>query len=254
MSPEPRRNLVPPLGLTLSLIGIVAIGWLAATGRLGLYIHPRYFVFTTVVVGLALVATIATWAVLGRAPGDDHDEHEHESTGPLGGRLRGAGGALAALALVVGLLVLPPSTLTSATVQQRDVNSSIDEASSATLIGADPSTFSVRDWSALLGNPATAAGFAGQQATLVGFVSASEDGDPDVFFLTRFVVTCCTVDAMPVGVPVSAPAWASDYPVDTWLEVTGTFVTTSDPASSYSLMLKPASVAPVDQPAQPYEY
>ena len=59
MSSENPRFRRPPVGLVLSLVGIVATGWLAATGQLGLYIHPRYFVFTTVVAGLALIATVA---------------------------------------------------------------------------------------------------------------------------------------------------------------------------------------------------
>lgn len=255
MPSEPRRRLpLPPAGLLLGLIGIIATVWLAATGRLGLYIHPRYFVFTTIVVALAGVATVAAFAIL---PGhhddhDTHDDHDHAPQGALRRRFRGVGTVTAGLALVVGLLVLPPSTLTSSTVEQRDLNSSIDSGT-ITLVGADPSGFALRDWAALLANPSTAVGYAGRQATLSGFVTAAPDGNPDVLFLARFVVTCCTVDAQPVGVPVAVPGWADSYPVDGWLEVTGTFVTTTA-AGANTVVLKPSTITPIEQPAQPYDY
>lgn len=245
----PRRPSWPPAGLLLGLIGIVATLWLAATGQLGLYIHPRYFLFTTIAAGLALVATVAAHALLAR----NRTGRDHEPERPVRHWLRGSGSLLAGLALVVGLLVLPPATLSSSTVSQRELNSSLDEGA-ITLVGADPATFSLRDWAAMLADSATATGYAGQQASLTGFVTPSPDGDPDVFYLARFVVTCCTVDAQPVGVPVAAAGWVEDYPVDGWLEVTGTFVTTSNTTSTRAVVLKPTSLVPVEQPAQPYDF
>ncbi|MDQ7991685.1 MAG: TIGR03943 family protein [Propionicimonas sp.] len=251
MSSEPPRRR-PPAGLLLGLIGIVATCWLAATGQLGLYIHPRYFVFTTVAVVLALVATVVAFALLPGDAGDDHDDHDHAPQGRTRRRLRGAGTVLAGLALVVGLLVIPPATLSTATLEQRDLNSSLD-TDAVTLVGADPAGFALRDWAALVANPSTALGYAGQQATLSGFVTPSPDGNPDVLYLARFVVTCCTVDAQPVGVPVAVPGWADTYPVDGWLEVTGTFVATSD-GSSTVIVLKPSTLESIEIPAQPYDF
>jgi len=241
-----RRSPWPSTGLLLALTGSIATLWLAATGQLGLYIHPRYFTFTAILVGLGLVATIAAHAIA--EPGDDHD---HPAPTGWRGRLQGSGGVLAALALVVGLLVLPPATLTTTTVEQRDLNSSIE--ADAQLVGADPATFQLRDWAALLSHPATAVTYAGQQITLSGFVTPAPDGNPDVFYLARFVVTCCTVDAQPVGIPVTSPAWADSHPVDGWLEVTGTLVT-SEASTTGGVVLKPSSIDSIERPAQPYDY
>lgn len=241
------RFRLPPAGLLLSLVGIIATGWLALTGQLGLYIHPRYFGFTVAVIALALVATVAAFALLPTG-GDDHD-HDHEAVGPARRRLRVAGHAVAGIGLAVALLVLPPAALTSSTVQQRDLNAV--ETDTVTLVGADPAGFALRDWAALLADPGTALAYAGQQATLSGFVTTASDGNPDLFFLARFVVTCCTVDAQPVGVPVAVQGWADQYPVDGWLEVTGTFVTTGEEGT---VVLKPSTITPIDQPAQPYDY
>ncbi len=244
-----RRFRRPPTGLLLGLIGIVTVLWLAATGQLALYIHPRYFTFTTVAAGLALVATVAAYALL---PSQGHEGHEHAPAGALRRRLGVAGRTAAGIGLVIALLVLPPATLSSSTVQQRDLNAGVD-TDTLTLVGADPSGFALRDWAALLADPATAAAYAGREATLSGFVTPSPDGDPDVLYLARFVVTCCTVDAQPVGIPVAVPAWADAYPVDGWLEVTGTFVsTTADGAAR--VVLKPSALTPIDQPAQPYDF
>ena len=250
MRSERRRLPAPPAGLLLSLIGIVATGWLAVTGQLGLYIHPRYFGFTIAVVGFALVATIAAYAALPRPDHHGDHDHDHGADSPARRRLRVAGQAVAGVGLAVALLVLPPAALTSSTVKQRDLNASV-ETDTITLVGADPSGFALRDWAALLADPATALTYAGRQATLSGFVTAAPGGDPDVLYLARFVVTCCTVDAQPVGVPVAVQGWADQYPVDGWLEVTGTFVTSGDAGR---VVLKPSTITPIDQPAQPYDY
>lgn len=234
----------------LSLIGIVATGWLAATGQLGLYIHPRYFVFTTVVAALALAASIAAYALLPAA--DDRDDHDHTPTGVLRRRLGGTGTVLIGLGLAGALLVLPPATLSTATVEQRDLNASVD-TDTITLVGVDPASFTLRDWAGLLAEPSTAVSYAGQQVSLSGFVTPAPDGDPDVLYLARFVVTCCTVDAQPVGIPVAVPGWTDSYPVDGWLQVTGSFVTTAG-GSATAVVLKPTSVEVIAQPAQPYDF
>ena len=50
-------------GVVLSLIGVVSTLWLAATGRLGLYIHPRYFEFSVILAAVAVVAFAVTLVV-----------------------------------------------------------------------------------------------------------------------------------------------------------------------------------------------
>jgi uncharacterized repeat protein (TIGR03943 family) len=240
----------PTLGLVLALIGSVATLWLASTGRLGLYIHPRYFVFTTIVVGLGLVGTVAAHAIAGREPADDHDHDHPEPTG-WRRRLRGSGGALAVLALGLGLLVIPPATLTSSTVEQRSLNSSAD--AELQLMGGDPAHFQLRDWAALLSRHSTATAYAGQEITLSGFVTSGRTQNPDLFYLARFVVVCCTVDAQPVGVPVALENWAANHPKDSWVQLTGTLVLSDDPTLS-GVVLKPTAIEAIEQPAQPYDF
>ncbi len=234
----------------LALIGSVATLWLAATGQLGLYIHPRYFTFTTIVVGLGLIATIAAYAIAGRQTSDEH-EHDHRDVSGWRRRLKGSGGALAAVALVIGLLVMPPATLTTATVDQRSLNSSAE--ADIQLMGGDPANFQLRDWAAVLSRHSTAVTYAGQELTLSGFVTQARSRNPDIFYLARFVVVCCTVDARPVGVPVAMADWADSYQVDSWVQVTGTLVIT-DATTPGGVVLKPTSIEAIERPDQPYDF
>ena len=82
--------------------------------------------------------------------------------------------------------------------------------------------------------------------------------DPDdpqnVFYVARFVITCCAVDAQPVGVPVYQPGWQEQHPVDSWVQVAGRFAATPSAASAQPIAIVPTSVTSVDQPAEPYVY
>jgi uncharacterized repeat protein (TIGR03943 family) len=243
-------------GVALSLIGIVATLWLGLTGQLALYIHPRYFVFTIVMAAIAAVLVLAAFA-LGPAAQDGHG-HEHADAGM--GRWRWlwpAGSILTIAAAVVGLLVLPPSTLTTATVSQRGLNGSasvLTQNEAGKLAGGDYSAFTVRDWASLLRSGAGLDFFAGKTATVTGFVTPDKNDPANVFFVTRFVVTCCAVDAQPIGVPVYHPGWQNEYKTDSWVTTTSGFHANPDAAGGESIVLIPDVITPTAQPAQPYVY
>ena len=275
-------------GILLSLVGIVAIIWLAVTGQLGLYIHPRYYEFTVIMAVLAGIVVLAAFAIVPTATEADHGDHEHAhgdhahehgdhdhehaadaAAGDLGaavpsppaGRRRETVWAVAAGVVIAGtvgaLLIVPPSTLTTATVDQRDLNASAavtDTSATETLVGSDTAAFTIKDWASLLRQGAGEDYFAGKTATLTGFVTPDPTDPDDVFYVARFVVTCCAVDAQPVGVPVYLPGWQDSYAVDTWVEASGTFGTNPSTASSQPIVFEPADITPVDQPAEPYVY
>ncbi|HLT67686.1 MAG TPA: DUF1980 domain-containing protein, partial [Microbacterium sp.] len=66
-------------GLLLVLVGVAAIVWLASSGRLGLYIHPRYFEFTVIMAVLAGVVAIVAAAFVPQM-GPEDDEHGHAAS------------------------------------------------------------------------------------------------------------------------------------------------------------------------------
>ncbi|WP_228512465.1 TIGR03943 family protein [Clavibacter sp. VKM Ac-2872] len=259
------------VGLVLLAACIVSTLWLTVTGQLGLYIHPRYFVFTGIMAVIGLVATIAGFALRPAEAADDHDhahdhDHDHDGGGSpspaarstLRARVSRVAVAAVVTVTVVAVLVLPPRTLTQSTVTQRALNSSTvasDAAPDQELLGtSDFSTLGVKDWSQLLAQTTDPTFFTSKSVDITGFVSADPDDPDDVFYVTRFVVTCCAVDAQPVGVPVYQPDWKSTLQTDEWVRVTGPFASNPSAKSRQPLAVMPQGVEPVDQPADPYVY
>ena len=248
------------LGVTLSLIGVVAILWLGATGRLELYIHPRYVVFTIVMAVIGGAASIAAFLVIPGRSGHDGHAHDHdelpEDAPRTGWRAAVAitGSVVLITGAVVALLVLPPATLTSTTAENRDIAGSTALASADTtqLVGGDSTTFTVKDWATLLHQGLGDDFFAGKPAAISGFLVATDD--PDVVYVARFLVTCCAVDAQPLAVPVLLPGWQDDFAADDWVEVTGGFTPNPDAAAAEPIVLVPQTVTQISQPAQPYVY
>ncbi|NQX28445.1 TIGR03943 family protein [Microbacteriaceae bacterium VKM Ac-2854] len=232
-------------GVLLSLVGVAATLWLGATGRLGLYIHPRYFVFTMVLALIAAVILIAAFAVL-------PDEHEHDQKRSV---WPAVGGAAIVLGSVAALLVVPPATLTTATAAQREVNTSaVDASVAAAAPTGDYADFTVRDWATLLRQGASEQFLADKTAAVSGFVTPDARDPDNVFYVARFVVTCCAVDAQPVGVPIHQPGWQDVYAVDSWLEVSGGFGSNPSVLSTEPIVLVPDTVTAIDEPAMPYVY
>jgi putative membrane protein len=271
-------------GVLLTLVVGISTLWLSATGQLVLYIHPRYVVFTVIMIAIGMVLSLGVLLLApssrgaddGHDHGDGHDhsgEHDHAvlAVAPAERprrRRRGraaartaavAAGALVTTAVAVSLVVLPPATLTSATAGQRDVNSStaslagtsVEDAASADAEAY--AAFSVLDWAGLLRQTSDLSFFEGKTADVVGFVVPAGD-DPDVFYVSRFVVTCCAVDAQPVGVPVHLVDWRSQVSADEWLDVSGGFQTNPSSTSSDPIALVPDSLEEVGQPSDPYLY
>jgi len=242
-------------GIGLSLVIVVATIWLGATGQLGLYIHPRYFIFTTVMAVLGLVFVVASFMFRGQAAG------EPAVRSSAGRRALALGGSAVLLAIAaVTVLALPPTTLTSATATQREVNSGgLDSEAAASdaaaLVGnGDYERLSVKEWVSLLAQSEDPALYADKTAKITGFVLPDAADPENVFYVARFVVTCCAVDAQPIGVAVYQPGWQADYDTDDWVQVTGAFVSSPSARSADTLAVLPTTIEPVDQPSDPYVY
>lgn len=224
-------------GVVLAAIVATVTVWLALHDQLKLYIHPRYIWFTTAMAVIALGCL-----VLERV-------RTAERTRLVSPWTLGAG--LICVCMAGALLLLPARHLSSETATQRGVNSgSIDFATTATTAaGADYTQFSVKEWASLLAQTTDPAFYSGKQARVTGFVSPEKDDG--VFYLSRFVVTCCAVDARPIGVPVAMPNWQKTYAPDQWLMITGSFVPSGD---GRSMVLQPTSIKKIDPPKDPYVY
>lgn len=245
--PSSHRTLIGKwAGLFLALSCGVATIWLAATNQLGLYIHPRYIIFSvSFAVVLLIGAAVALW------------QNQNTDKASLSG-----GRAIWLLFLYCGavftLILLPPKVLTTASVTQRGMNSSgaavspssIDES----LFGNnDYQQFSLRDWAALLGQTQDPSFFTGKTVDLVGFISPSER-DENSFYVSRFIISCCAVDAQPVGVPVYLPGWKEAYSENSWVRVKGEFMEQQYHSSRNPAIIKPAQIEQIEQPKDPYVY
>lgn len=235
-------------------VTVAVVLWLWWSGNLSLYIHPRYHVFTAVMAAVAVIALVVFGAirVTGRRSLHDH-EHDHD---PKATPAEWASTVVAGLALIA-LVVLPPATLTTQTVDNRSINQSgLGDASAvfdeATVGESDTfASFTVREWAAILSQTSDPSFYAGKPVDVIGFVSEDPE-DSEQFFLTRFVVSCCSVDAQPVGVSVRLPGWRELYAEEQWLSIAGQFVLNPSGESSEPIVLSPENVEPTERPNEPY--
>ena len=154
-----------------------------------------------------------------------------------------------------GFLFVQPATLSARTAASRgiDRNSALTnaDASSALFDTAGYSQLGIKDWSSLLAHY-DANFFVGKTASITGFVA--DNGNTNIFFASRFFVTCCVVDAQPIGVPVYVPDWRHRYSPNSWLEITGEFIENPDTNSLHNIVLKPSRIQSVAPPREPYVY
>jgi uncharacterized repeat protein (TIGR03943 family) len=234
--------------------------WLASLGKLTLYVHPRYEFFTVSLGVIAGVIAVASMLVAQPLNNEEHEhEHEHEHGTIARKKSYSRAWAMAGTVGVTGLaiamlLIAPPATLSTTIAGQRDVAESsarIGSSSAQNLVGADTSAFTVKDWAVLLssGDPAA---ITGKAVSITGFVIDTTDAD--VFFVARYLISCCAVDAQPVGVPVYAPGWQALAPVGTWVDVTGVISSAPDASIAPDLVVLPTSVMVIPEPGNPYVY
>ena len=154
-------------GIILLFVIAVATLWLAATGRLTLYIHQRYVVFTT---GMAVVALVmASASVITQS-------RTHQQTHFIWWRRLAA---CVMVCMVAGMaLLVPPTALTTTTATQRGINKgavtrlSTDKLSQASIFAQrDYSHLTIKEWAGLLTQTHDSGFYRGKTVNLTGFVT-----------------------------------------------------------------------------------
>ncbi|MCS5494347.1 TIGR03943 family putative permease subunit [Curtobacterium flaccumfaciens] len=286
-SSDARDNAAAYLGLGSVLAAALCTLWLAVVGHLDLYINPRYSVFTVVLAAVGVPASIAGLVATARGyghthgdeadehPADEHDDadaHEHDADAdahePRPGRGRavrlalGGAAAVVTIGVTVAMLVLPPTTLSARTAQQRSVDSATlsnatGSESAVQLLGSegvDTSEYGVKDWAALIRQTTDTTALVGKQVELSGFVVPGDDGS---FTLTRFVISCCAVDAQPVGLGVVTGDGDGTGAVPDegqWVTVRGALAANPDQSADARIVVKAAKITDIAQPEDPYEF
>jgi uncharacterized repeat protein (TIGR03943 family) len=241
-------------GAALALMGVIATLWLAATGKLTLYVHPRYTLLTVIMAVLTLLVLVLL-AALGVSPAGAEDRHhDHVTRVSAFGRLLIWSNGAVLICAALALLVIPPATLSSTTRQNRELVTSaraLESTKVAALVGADPATFSVKDWAALL-NQGGPEAVLGKQVDLSGYVL--DRNEEDLFFIARLAVSCCAIDAQPIGVPVYRPGWRDEIEPGVWIRIEGAFVNNPSPVSQEEVAIGVGSLANIEEPDQPYVF
>ena len=220
--------------------------------QLTLYIHPRYILFTAAFNAISLIAcgvgfVLTAWQMW---------------SSTIAGRVRWRPSFTLVVAglVVVAAYALPARTLSSQTANQRSDNfnstqlqpsSSSGAGNTLALFGADTSRLGLADWVSAFNLKANASFYVGKKVDLVGFVFHPNGTPKDVFYVSRFRVTCCAVDAKPMGVPVYQPGWQEKFDEDFWVHVIGSFSETEEDISEPAIVT-PQSIDPTDRPANPY--
>jgi uncharacterized repeat protein (TIGR03943 family) len=234
------------------LYGIVAILLhRLLTGTLVYYINPRYEWLTWVAVaGLGAMALALTGTAWRRAR-DSRRLHG----------MQVGWSALAVLALPVALGMAPEQPLGSAALGNREVAvASLPPTALTSKTGrrvtrvaaAEPAARSMLDWLVEFHVADDPKRFAGQGAQITGFVHRDVHLGPDQVQLSRFLLSCCVADAMPIGIVVQAPELAA-VPDDQWLTVAGRFAV-GEIGGERMPVLVADEVVPIEPPPVPYLY
>ncbi len=233
-------------GILLMLVASIATIWLSFEEKLKWYIHPRYELFSLALATTGVLLALATIITL--------PKHNHK-TSPK--RYRPYAAMVMVIISVVILLVIQPAALTSLTVSQRVMNSGAkatgDARESAILKERGSYTnFTIKDWSLLLSQSSDPKQYQNKPAKVSGFITASND--ENVFFVSRFVVTCCALDARPIGVPVYSSGWRKTFAPDQWVETSGVFIANPNTNTTDRTVLSPDYVRPIDKEKNQYVY
>ncbi len=94
--------------------------------------------------------------------------------------------------------------------------------------------------------------FAGKDISMLGFVIRENDFSPKQFGVVRYVITCCTADAMPCGL-LCEYTDAASVKTGNWLIIEGVIEMIEMRNRSFA-GVKIRSLEPVQEPKMPYVY
>jgi uncharacterized repeat protein (TIGR03943 family) len=216
-------------GLLLALGGYLFE--LYIRGQLLQYVHPviQPLVLTAAV---AMIIASVIWIII-------RPDHIHATWTQI-----------AAVGALIGVLIIVPARpLSVGILQQRSVGDTVPIISRSTTIRGSTENFTVLDWVVTWESDLGQRRYAGAPARVIGFINR-RDGE---VFLTRFLITCCVVDAQPVQMrvsPVDPNDSVQNIPADgVWVEARGT-VQDRDGKP----VLQAVTIRQIDEPNPAYVY
>lgn len=234
-----------------------------ATGELHLLIHPNYFLLvfaTSILLFVLSIVKIISIIIKSKNKQNFNKSNDNQYTNLLP---KGWASSLLILVAILGLII-PPTVLSSQTAIQRGVSDSLPPTTLETqsfLNQTPPEKRSLIEWVRTLNAYPEPDNYTGQKANITGFVVHLDNLPDNYIYLSRFVLTCCAVDAYPVGILVELPNSREEYPPDSWLEIQGVMKTETLPSLDSSqqrekrqLVLKSQDIQVIPTPPNPYAY
>lgn len=262
MRSNPVQNQSKNLFSWLEGLSLIAWGSLllkySLTGQYKLLIHPNYFSLVLgsgiilLILGIAKVKSIVNSSQLNKG--------EHISLFPPG-----LGNSLLLTVAIAGLLI-PPKVLTSQTALKRGVGNlpltTIQPQAFST--ASNPKERSLIEWIRTINAYPEPNAYSGQPANITGFVLHLEELPDNYLMLSRFVITCCAVDAYPIGIPIKLDTSRSNYPIDSWLTIEGNAIAetlavkdrveTNRITEKRSVVIEAKAIKTIPTPKDPYSY
>ena len=224
--------------LTLLLIAVYVF-YINYINRLAFFVHPRYITFTLICAGIIGVAGISGIIHTLRANKSILKENKFIFS-------------VSFVMLIASLFVflIPVKSLSSESFALRSsdngLNNSEGEKDKIRLKlkgGVDSLSFKFFDWVSAK-NLNENGIFKDKKFKGVGFVSVTKE--PNTFDLSRFVISCCVVDATPVSLLVEYD-YQKQFKADDWVEVEGVFTIKTIGGKNQPVII-PTSVTKVPEP------
>jgi putative membrane protein len=229
------------------LLGYVTfLAWLLGTHDIQLYINPRFNRLTESTINILLLLLLGQlMRVIYRK--------EHSSDKP---KVHWA----VYIPFIISLLLaslLPSSPLDTKLVHMKGLNTRVlqpvSEAASLDLQQSDHIEINDQNYtnvvSELILHPQL---YAGKELSMEGFVYTDSTFSLGQFALVRYVIFCCSADAMPYSILCQNNA-QQIFPVGTWLKVHGT-IQVDEYRQKTVPLISIDTAEPIDEPISPYIY
>ena len=236
--------------LAKSLGGIAACGYvllLACRGQLGFYIHPRYHLFAAILstIGIVfLVIDIVLQLKSGALTARQRFKFHHIKFASC----------LSVLILLAGYL-LPPKPLSPSSVTQRENSIATSQTNYCNIPKPKEgeTSISINRWRSAFNSCQKLSYFDNTSITITGFVSSGtlQNYGYDYFELSRYVISCCAADSIPMKILVEKTP-ANSYRDGTWLTVKGKLMQKII-NSKAEYVITEATATAIPQPENPYE-
>lgn len=232
--------------ILLTIIGAFLI-YLKLSDALKYYVRPDYQLFTLVMGVVLLISGIANFVMWLQRP----KVHTHNAVQKFA--------TLLSIFLIFGLgFVVPRRPLSAEAAALRGTNQSLISGTqeknltlsqpSPLLQNVNSNDYNIADWIRLFSVDPEPDNYIGKPISVDGFVQTNV---PNGFTISRFVVTCCAVDATPIGIIVDQNP--GNLQSNDWVHVTGRLnVKMID--NKRQIVIDPQDVKKISQPSEPYLY